>query len=53
MFPFGKSKIKEYKADMHPKVTFASVAGLDEAKVEVIDIDKYKERIAHSWNGWS
>lgn len=37
MFPFGKSKIKEYKADMHPKVTFASVAGLDEAKVEVME----------------
>eukprot|EP01125_Pyxidicula_operculata_P010542 TRINITY_DN3466_c0_g1_i1.p1 TRINITY_DN3466_c0_g1~~TRINITY_DN3466_c0_g1_i1.p1 ORF type:complete len:690 (-),score=196.69 TRINITY_DN3466_c0_g1_i1:11-2080(-) len=41
MFGFGNSKAKMYSADMRPKVNFTNVAGLDEAKIEVMEIVKF------------
>lgn len=38
LFSVGKSKAKLYEKDKNSTVTFADVAGLDEAKVEVMEI---------------
>lgn len=50
MFNVGKSKAKLFDKDSAAKVTFKDVAGLEEAKVEVMEVvdflknpDKYKE----------
>lgn len=50
MFNVGKSKAKLFDKDSEVKVTFKDVAGLEEAKVEVMEVvdflknpDKYKE----------
>lgn len=50
MFNVGKSKAKLFDKDNDQKVTFKDVAGLEEAKVEVMEVvdflknpDKYKE----------
>lgn len=37
MFGFGKSKAKMYNHDMAVKVKFSDVAGMDEAKVEIME----------------